>query len=157
MGRRNVYLLGAYADFLLDQNRPADARELLQDEQRADNLLLRLALAERRLDDPAWRRHAEVLEARFAAARQRDDGIHFASEARFKLDLRQQPAEALRLAQRNWAQGQREPQDARLLLEAALAASRPDAAREVLDWLARVKLEDRRLAELSQRLREFAS
>ena len=157
LGRRNVYLLGAYADFLLDQNRPADARELLQDEQRADNLLLRLALAERRLDDPAWQRHAEVLEARFAAARQRDDGIHFASEARFKLDLRQQPAEALRLAQRNWAQGQREPQDARLLLEAALAASRPDAAREVLDWLARVKLEDRRLAELSQRLREFAS
>lgn len=157
LGRRDIYLLGAYADFLLDQNRPAETRELLRDEQRADSLLLRLALAERRLDDPAWRRHAEVLEARFAAARQRGDGTHYATEARLKLDLRERAAEALELARRNWAQGQREPQDARLLLEAALAAGRPDAAREVLDWLARVKLEDRRLAELSQRLRESSS
>jgi len=157
LGWRDIYLLGAYADFLLDQNRPVDARELLRDEQRADNLLLRLALAERRLDDPAWRRHTEILEARFVAARQRGDDTHVATEARLKLDLRQQPAEALELARRNWAQGQREPQDARLLLEAALAAGQPDAAREVLDWLARVKLEDRRLAELSQRLREFGS
>jgi Tfp pilus assembly protein PilF len=157
LGQRNIYLLGAYADFLLDQNRPADARELLRDEQRADNLLLRLALAERRLDDPTWQRHAEILEARFVAARQRGDDTHVATEARLKLDLRQQPAEALELAQRNWAQGQREPQDARLLLEAALAAGQPDAAREALDWLARVKLEDHRLAKLSRRLREFRS
>ena len=157
LGRRNVYLLGAYADFLLDQNHPAEARALLQDEQRADNLLLRLALAERRLDDPAWQRHADILEARFAAARERGDETHLATEARLKLDLRQQPVEALQLAQRNWAQRQREPQDARLLLEAALAAGQPAAAHEVLDWLARVKLEDRRLAELSRRLREFSS
>ena len=157
LGRRDVYLLGAYADFLLDQNRLAEARALLRDEQRADSLLLRLALAERRLDDPAWRRHAEILDARFAAARQRGDDTHVASEARLKLDLRQQPAEALELARRNWAQGQREPQDARLLLEAALAAGRPDAAGEVLDWLERVKLEDHRLAELSRRLRESSS
>ncbi len=157
LGRRNVYLLGAYADFLLDQNHPAEARALLQDEQRADNLLLRLALAERRLDDPAWQRHADILEARFAAARERGDETHIATEARLKLDLCQQPVEALQLAQRNWAQRQREPQDARLLLEAALAAGQPAAAHEVLDWLARVKLEDRRLAELSRRLREFSS
>lgn len=157
LGRRDIYLLGAYADFLLDRNRPAEARDLLRDERRADNLLLRLALAERRLDDPAWQGHAELLEARFAAARERGDDTHVATEARLKLDLRQQPAAALELARRNWAQGQREPQDARLLLEAALAARQSDAAREVLDWLARVKLEDQRLAELSRRLREPAS
>ncbi|MBK8534396.1 MAG: hypothetical protein IPL59_04260 [Candidatus Competibacteraceae bacterium] len=157
LGRRSVYLLGAYADFLLDQNHPAAVRDLLRDEQRADNLLLRLALAERRLADPAWQRHAEVLEARFAAARQRGDGVHIASEARLRLDLRQQPQEALVLAQRNWAQQQREPQDARLLLEAALAAGQPAAAREVLDWISRVKLEDQRLVDLSQRLRETQS
>lgn len=157
LGRRDVYLLGAYADFLLDQNRPAEARDLLRDEQRADNLLLRLALAERRLDDAAWQRHAEVLEARFAAARQRGDGIHVATEARLRLELRQQPREALELARRNWAQGQREPQDARLLLEAALATGQSDAAREVLDWLNRIGLEDQRLAELSRRLRESSS
>ena len=42
-------------------------------------------------------------------------------------------------------------------MAAALAPRRPDAAREVLDWLARVKLEDRRLTELSRRLREGQS
>lgn len=157
LGRRSVYLLGGYADFLLDQNRPAEVRNLLRDEQRADNLLLRLALAERRLDDLNWQRHAETLEARFAAARQRGDGVSIASEARLRLDLRQQPQEALALALRNWAQQQREPQDARLLLEAALAANQPEAAWEVLDWLNRVKLEDRRLADLSRRLREGKS
>jgi hypothetical protein len=157
LGRRNIYLLGAYADFLLDQNRPADARELLRDEQRADNLLLRLALAERRLDDPAWRRHAEILEARFAAARQRGDDTHVATEPGCGSTCASNPPKRWNWRERNWAQGQREPQDARLLLEAALAAGQPDAAREVLDWLARVKLEDRRLAELSQRLREFGS
>ena len=157
VGQRSVYLFGAYADFLLDHHRPDEVRTLLQDEQRADNLLLRLTLAERQLSDDAWRRHAEMLEARFAAARQRGDGIHLATEARLRLDLRQQPREALELAQQNWTQGQREPQDARLLLEAALAASQPEAAREVLDWLDRVRLEGERLTELSRRLREFKS
>lgn len=157
LGRRSVYLLGAYADFLLDQNRPAEVRDLLLNEQRVDNLLLHLALAERRLDDPVWQHHTEVLEARFAAARQRGDGTHLASEARLRLDLRQQPREALALAQRNWAQQQREPQDARLLLEAALAAGQPEAAREVLNWISRVKLEDRCLADLSRRLQENKS
>jgi hypothetical protein len=157
LGRRSVYLLGAYADFLLDQNRPAAVRELLRDEQRADNLLLRLALAERRLDDPHWQHHTEILETRFAAAHQRGDGISIASEARLRLDLRQQPREALALAQRNWAQQQREPQDARLVLEAALAAGQPAAAREVLNWISRVKLEDRRLTDLSRRLQENPS
>jgi len=157
LNRRDVYLLGAYADFLLAQNRPAEARELLADERRADALVLRLALAQRRLNDPDWQRHAALLEARFAAARQRGEDTHAAAEARLRLDLRQQPGEALTLAQRNWAKGQREPQDARLLLEAALAARQPEAAREVLDWLARVKLEDQRLTELSRRLREFPS
>ncbi len=157
LGRRDVYLLGAYTDFLLDQNRPAEVRDLLKDDQRADHLLLRLALAERRMDDPAWQRHAELLEARFAAARQRGDNTHIATEARLLLELRQQPQQALELAQRNWARGQREPRDARLLLEAALAAKQPKAARAVLEWLSRVKLEDQRLAGSSQRLRELSS
>jgi hypothetical protein len=45
---------------------------------------------------------------------------------------------------------QREPRDARVLLEAALVLRRPDAAQPVLDWMARTRIEDwylRRLAE----------
>ena len=39
------YLLGAYADFLLDQERFAEVTTLLREKTRADPLLLRYALA----------------------------------------------------------------------------------------------------------------
>jgi tetratricopeptide (TPR) repeat protein len=52
LGRRDVYLLGAYADFLLQRNRAAEVIDLLRSETRVDPLLLRLALAEKRMNAP---------------------------------------------------------------------------------------------------------
>jgi hypothetical protein len=51
------------------------------------------------------------------------------------------PARALQLAQADWA-FQRAPEDARVLLDAALAAGRPDAAKPVLDFIAANGVED---------------
>jgi tetratricopeptide (TPR) repeat protein len=120
---RDGYLLGAYADFLLDQDRPAEVIDLLKDETRVDGLLLRVALAEKSLrpQPAAWSAHVATLRERFAASRQRGDKVHRREEARFTLHLLNQPKEALRLAKENWAI-QREPADARILLESALAA-----------------------------------
>jgi hypothetical protein len=42
---RDSYLLGAYADFLLDRQRPDEAAGLLKEQRRVDGLLLRHALA----------------------------------------------------------------------------------------------------------------
>lgn len=151
--RRDVYLLAAYADLLLDQGQPAQARELLADETGADPLLLRLALAERRLGIADWRARADLLQRRFEAARARDGEAHLREGARAALALQDQPARALELASANWRQ-QREPEDARLVLEAALAAQRPEAARPVLVWLDEASLEDARLAGLRRRLQE---
>jgi hypothetical protein len=153
LGIRDVYLLGAYADFLLDRNRPQDVRSLLEKEVRIDPLLLRLALAEQSLGAPELAGHIADLAERFAEARMRGDMVHQREEARFNLYLLKQPREALRLAQANWAV-QREPWDARLLLEAALAADEPLAARPALDWLATSHLEDRHLAELAARFQQ---
>ena len=75
-----------------------------------------------------------MLLDRFAAARARGDTTHRAEEARFMLRLRQDPASALRLAQANYAV-LREPWDARVLLEAAIAAKDPASAQVVRDWL----------------------
>jgi tetratricopeptide (TPR) repeat protein len=47
LGRPDVYLLAAHADFLLDRGRAAEVLALLKDRGRADVLLLRLALAAR--------------------------------------------------------------------------------------------------------------
>lgn len=147
LGRRDVYLLSAYADFLLDQGRYAEVARLLRAETRIDGLLLRLALAEHALGlDTAER--VTNLKARFEAGRVRGPFLHPGEEASFTLVLLQEPRGAVQLARANWSL-QREPRDARILLEAARAANDARAAGPVLKVLARAGTEDvvlRRLA-----------
>jgi tetratricopeptide (TPR) repeat protein len=143
------FLLAAYADFLLDYGRAPEVIALLKEWTLADPLLLRLALAEDAINAKAARDHQATLAARYAAARLRGDTTHEQEESRFTLQILKQPDEALRLAQSNW-RVQREPRDARVLLEAAVALRRPEAAQPVLDWMAKTHIEDwylRRLAE----------
>jgi hypothetical protein len=149
LGRDDVYLLAAWADFLLDANQPAEVVRLLASWASADSLLLRLTEAEVQLKLPEAVRHKQVLTDRFAAARARGDTTHRAEEARFELRLRQDTATALRLAQENYAV-QREPRDARVLLEAAIAAKDSASAQGVRDWMQRSGFEDARLRRLAQ-------
>jgi hypothetical protein len=93
------------------------------------------------------------LQERFAAARLRGDSVHRREEARFVLHLLGDAPAALALARENWAV-QREPSDARILLEAAAAAGVPGAARPVLRFLARTGLEDVGLVQIVTRLQE---
>jgi Tfp pilus assembly protein PilF len=155
LGITDTFLLAAYADFLLDQKRPAEVVALLKDRTRSDTLLLRLVFAERALHLATAVQRAATLEARYAAAQLRGDTVHQQEEARFSLEVRHDPRKALTLAQENW-KVQREPSDARIFLEAALAAHEPAAARPVFQWLDENHIEDRYLAELGQQLkREF--
>ncbi len=142
------YLLGAWSDWLLDQNRPQEVVALLRDRTRIDPLLLRLALAEQATGDARAAGHIADLAARFEASRLRGDTVHRREEARFTLYLLRQQARALDLAQANW-EVQREPADARILLEAANAAGRPGAADPVRVWLRDNGAEDVRLSALA--------
>jgi hypothetical protein len=146
------FLLAAYADFLLDQGRPDEVIPLLVDWVRSDILLLRLALAEKALKAPKAAEHIEALRSRFDAAALRGDKLHQQEEARFNLYLIGNKEKALALAQENWKL-QREPRDARILLEAALAMKNPAAAQDALDWLERSGHEDPGLRATAQRLR----
>jgi hypothetical protein len=146
------YLLGAWADFLLDRGRPAEVVPLLRDWTRSDILLLRLALAEQALGLAQAKEHIAALKARFDAAALRGDKLHQQEEARFDLYLAGDEAKALALARENWKL-QREPRDARILLEAALAARDPAAGREALEWLERSGHEDPRLRETAAKLK----
>ena len=147
LGVKDHYLLGAYADFLLDQGRTQEVVTLLQHEIRADGLLLRLTLAEQALHLPASKNHTAELAARFAAGRERGTRVHVREEARFTLALLHDPQAALTMAQTNW-EIQKEPWDARLLLESALAVGSWNAARPVIDWLNTNRVEDRTLQQL---------
>jgi hypothetical protein len=146
------FLLAAYADFLLDQGRPDEVLPLLVDWVRSDILLLRLALAEKALKAPRAGEHIEALKSRFDAAALRGDKLHQQEEARFNLYLLGNKEKALALAQENW-KVQREPRDARILLEAALAMKDPAAAQGALDWLERSGHEDPGLRATAQRLK----
>ena len=143
----DIYLLAAYADFLLDQGRAAQVITLLADHTRVDSLLLRLALAERTVGAPQFNNHKDNLRARYAAAQARGDVLHRREQARFELALENNPATALDLAEANWAI-QREPADARILLEAAIAAGSPRAARAVVESLKQHGTQDVRLQAL---------
>ena len=134
LGVADVYLQAAYADFLLDRRRAGEVLSLLKEAARADVLLLRLALAAKATGDPRGAGWVRDLAARFAAARARGDSTHEKEEARFVLELQGDATRALALARNNYAV-QREPADARILLEAAIAARQPEAAAPVRDWL----------------------
>lgn len=151
LGSNDAYLLGAYADFLLDQDQAGEVRDLLKEHTRVDGLLLRLALAEQRLAMPGLAERVASLEARFAAGRMRGESLHQGEEARFTLHLLKDPAVALRLAQSNWAV-QRESRDALILLEAATAAGDLSAAAPVLAWLKQNHVEDVRLSALTAQI-----
>lgn len=153
VGMKDQYVLGAYADFLLDQARYRDVVSLVQHETRADGLLLRLALAEQALDLPWLQNHKAELASRFAASRERGTATHIREEARFTLSLQHDAQRALSLAQANWTV-QREPADARILLESALAAKNRAAAQPVLDWLKANHVEDDRLHQLAKQIQE---
>jgi len=146
------FLLGAYSDFLLDQGRPDEVIPLLVDWFKSDILLLRLAIAEKELKAPKAGEHIEALRSRFEAAALRGDKLHQQEEARFNLTLLGNKEKALALAQENWKL-QREPRDARILLEAALAMKDPAAGQGVLDWLERSGHEDPGLRATAQRLK----
>jgi len=140
---RDAYLKGAYADFLLERNRPEAVLPLLANDASNDSLLLRLALAEQRV--PAARdafvAHRADLAARFEAAQRRGDSLHRREEARFRLDIEKAAPAALALARANW-NVQREPADLRILVDAARAAGDAAALEIAAQWITSTRMEN---------------
>ncbi len=149
LGVPDVYLQAAFADFLLDQGRATEVLALLKGRGRADVLLLRQALAAKVVNDPAAAQLAQELAARFEAAKRRGDTSHQKEESRFALAVQANAERALTLAQQNFAV-QKEPADARILLEAAIGARQAAAAKPVLDWMAASGIESQVLQQLAQ-------
>ncbi len=147
----DTFLLAEYADLLMDQKRAAEVVALLKDRTRSDVLLLRLVFAERMLKSPDAPTLQATLAARYAAAQLRGDTVHQQEEARFVLAIGGDPDKALDLALKNWTV-QLEPRDARIVLEAALAARKPAAAQPVLTWLSDSRNEDTVLLALASKV-----
>lgn len=90
--------------------------------------------------------HKELLSDRYASAKLRGDEVHQREESRFLLQVLHKPKEALKLAQENW-KVQREPADALILLNAAIAANEPNAGLPVLEWMKQSGIQDKKLQQ----------
>lgn len=150
---RSGYALLAYADFLLGRDRAREAETLLVDQPRSDAVLLRLAIAARRLAEakgqPVPAADADELRARFAAAALRPGGTggHAREQSLFALELQRDPRSALQLARSNVSL-QREPIDLLLLARAAAAAKDEAARREMAALVRSMGLRDARIDAL---------
>ncbi|MEO6080939.1 MAG: hypothetical protein ABIQ86_14390 [Steroidobacteraceae bacterium] len=145
------YARTAYCDLLLDMGKPQQVLDLTAALTRDDNLLLRHALALQALHaaslQSALQKDVDELAARHRAAALRGDRTHLREAARFHLVLLQDATAALKLAQENW-QVQKEPADARILLESAIAAHDAAARTLVVAWMRHSGLADAKLAAL---------
>ncbi|MDN5864370.1 MAG: tetratricopeptide repeat protein [Gammaproteobacteria bacterium] len=146
------FLLAAYADFLLDQNRPEEVIELVREYTDSDTSFLRLVFAEAALGSPKAGRDIREMAARFAAMDRRHTHVYRREQARFVLYLLHDPERALRLAKKNWTV-QRAPKDMRIFLAAALAAGKPAAAKPVLEVLAESHLQDPPVNRLARKVK----
>lgn len=155
LGVDDNFLLAAYADFLLERGRAAEVVPLLGKWSRADTLLLRLALAARALKLAEGEKYVQNLGERFADAGLRGEKLHLQEEARFLLHLKGDARAALAAASENY-RTQREPRDAQVLIDAALAARDPAAAAPALQWLDSTGFEGARIRAAAARLKALA-
>jgi tetratricopeptide (TPR) repeat protein len=151
LGVTDQFLLGSYADFLMDRKRDAEVLLLLKDWERSDILLLRLALAAKNKQDARATDWATQLRTRFTDAARRGDRLHEQEAARFELDIEGNPKKALALASANYGT-QKEPRDAEILMRAALAARQAASARPALSWWRTSGFEDPHISGLARQL-----
>jgi tetratricopeptide (TPR) repeat protein len=138
------YTRSAYADLLLRHANPHEALQLLRGYESMEPVLLRIAIAQRVLQQPALGASRATLNEAFAVEEQRGEAVHRREQARFLLDVMDQPAAALVAARQNW-QVQREPEDLLILLRAAQAAHDPAALAGAAQLARAQRLEDARL------------
>ncbi len=137
--------VAAYADWLFWQGHARDSLSLLAPWTAHDGLLSLLTRAEQQLglSKPAAAHKQQAL-GRWQAFLARGEPGHERELATFYLDVMQQPATALRLAQRNWTV-QRETADYRIYIRAALAQSAKKDLAILAKWQASTKFEDVRV------------
>ena len=146
----DFYIRAAYSDLLLRNGRAQEVLVLLEGYESLEPLLLRITIAQKILRDPAFEQSSARLAAAFAAEAQRGDGVHRREEARFLLDVRDDPRAALVAALENW-KVQREAEDVLVLLRAARAAGLPEAAQPAVEFMRDHRLQDVRVAAVGAR------
>jgi tetratricopeptide (TPR) repeat protein len=142
----DAYTTLAYADFLIDQKRPAQALALLKGQPRSDAVLLRLAIAGKQANAPTAVADVAEMRERIALANERPDAkvFHGREQAMFALAVDGDAARALELARGNVAH-QREPLDLFVFAQAAHASGQAAAIEQAKRLTSEIGLVDQRI------------
>jgi tetratricopeptide (TPR) repeat protein len=136
------FIKQAYADFLINVDRPEPVIDMLQDDLDNNEDLLRVAIAVKRTGDKERAEQlTQELTRRFEAVRRRGDRPNRRIAAGYYLDLMDEPDLALQEALGNW-EIRKDLVDSRLVLRSALAAERPRDAVFVKKFLHKARTED---------------
>ena len=140
------YTALAYADALLRQNQASLALTSLQNQPNSDSVLIRRAIAYKRLGDIYYQHLAGELNARFAAAAQRQDNNpgHAREQAMHALYIQGNAQAALAFAQAN-LKLQREPLDWLIAIQSATQLGQATEKTKLLQDAAKTGLQDMRL------------
>ncbi len=141
---RSVFVRAAYADFLVSQNKFAEARAIIGDRPHTETLMLLRVLASAGPSDQPANAAAAELKARMENDLAKDDYSHAREYARFALNRMNDPHFAFDMARANW-RVQKEPLDARILLAAAEAAGDHETTHEIEAWIEATGIEDKGL------------
>ena len=145
----DAYATLAYADFLIEQQRPAQALALLKGQTRSDAVLLRLAIAGTQVGAASATADVAEMRERIALANERPDAkiFHGREQAMFALAVDRDAKRAWELARGNAAQ-QREPLDLLVLAQAARASGDAAALQQARQLAREIGLRDRRIEGL---------
>ena len=148
----SIHVKRTYANFLLDQQRPAPVLQLLSDHENDNGCLLLMAIAAHRMgESTSAQKFKSKLAVRFEEIRLRGSQPHGRFESRYELELNENPQRALEVALENW-QLQKENRDARAVLESALVAKNAAAAMPTIEFIEASGNEDVALAQLIRTL-----
>jgi tetratricopeptide (TPR) repeat protein len=123
------------ADLLLDEKNGIEVLTLLTEAPEVDGVLIRRVLASKITGDESLsRKDTAELERRFRLNLDLGLTAHAREEARYFLEIADNPQLALARAEVNWKL-QHEFEDAQLLIDSAVAAGDPAKAAPVLVWI----------------------
>lgn len=124
-----------HADSLLALGEPEVAIEAMDVPEQTDALLLRRAIAFKRSGrEHELSRVSQEMDRRVRANARINHIGHAREEARYFLQVKNDPEKALERAEINW-KAQKEYEDAWLLIESAKSAGKPERIEKVREWM----------------------
>ena len=148
----NTYVKNMLAEIYLQTGEKEALKNLIVGTVPDNGILIKAVIAEKRYGRMfAASNFEKDLERSFDSQRLRENVLISREYARYLLDIKDQPEDALEVALQNWLH-QREAEDTLLLMRAAKASGRVNTVNTVITWLRDTGFDDVRINKVKNEL-----